>query len=460
MASTLQITDGTTTVNLLNTSGLYLKEKGWKPAVAQEDENGDYLDMIEVITCTWMETDDDSRAETLKTLKRLDRKAREHWRRRLVDGWVWLAAATHSETDTRYGIIKSIDIKELDTRHWAADGPVEVKLVIKHILWWHVAPNGTPATVVSSTSVANKEVSTTHNHVQITAANVKGDAPALALIELVRSAGDFIPGFPYVISRRRGASADLDNFISNLTVNADLLSGSGLTINADAKLPGGQYGRWSSTTDTNTARFALPNDTEYFAGTYHLYVLCRAGADNLATVSFYPVYSTSVPTPYQPKQPVQASALPTLEWQSYYVGTINILPRGIVSGYTSPAEYTIGIKCEKSGSVNFDLAGVWLVPAYDGIFQVDEFYRPASTFHTTVIDGRAERAYAVLSGAVTKANMGYQGRFITLEPNTNQRLYFYQAITDFSADPYWDPTQVANVTVKAIYRYTSLRGND
>ena len=91
-----------------------------------------------------------------------------------------------------------------------------------------------------------------------------------------------MPGFAYVISRRRGASSDLDNFISNLTVNAHLLSGSGLSINSDSQLPGGQYGRWSGTTDTNTARFQLPDDTEYFEGTYHLYVLCRAGSDNLA----------------------------------------------------------------------------------------------------------------------------------------------------------------------------------
>lgn len=450
MASTLQITDGTTTVNLLNTTGLYLKENGWKAAVAQEDENGDYQDMIEVITCTWMETTDDDRAETLKKLKRLDRKAREHWRKRLVDDWVWLEASTHSETDTRYAIIKSIDVKELDSRHWQANQPSEITLVIKHVLWWGIAPNGTPTTVVSSTTVANKEVSTTHNHVQITPANVKGDAPALAIIEIDRVTG---LGYHSTISRKRGSSSDLDNYISNLTVNADLRSGSGLTINADATLPGGQYGRWSGTT-IGIAYFDIPNDLEYFSGYYQLYAICRASVADTITIAYDSGYNTSFGTPRKGNVTVPQTFA---GWYSVYLGSIEILQRGLAPNRSSPTEYVIGITCTKAASSNFDIALLWLVPSDDGIFYVEDANRSSGgVYRTTVLDGAVQRAYAVDgSNIITDNNMTYRGQFLELEPNTNQRYYFLQG-----AGSFYDASDTSSIVVKAIYRYTSLRGND
>lgn len=448
MAGVLKITDGTTTINLLDNTGLHLARGGWRPAVAQEDENGAYLPMIEVVSCVWTETDDDSRAETIKTIKRLDRKAREHWRKRKINEYVWLEASTHSETNTRYGAIRSIDIKELDSEHWGPDGIVDLKLVITHELWWHIAPNGAAATVVDGVTIENKADSSNDNYVEISAANAKGDAPALAIIEL-----DNVTDRHYITLRRED---DLGDFITYLNWADHEKGGSGFTTNADASLPGGEYGRLGGTTDANYAQFVFPANLAAFLGQYLVYALCRTNTATETALRYgFALLNTSAPQQYGEGVVKWDGA--TTSWFAHYLGKISLLQDGTPQGASAPADATISVQFDKSVSCNADLAGVALVQVNQGIF----FAGQPSQGDKKIIDGRAERVYSQeTTGEIARQSVPYQGQFIQIEPGETQRLYFFGAAFDVPVFPGWDATDTYTVTVKLIYRYTSLRGND
>ena len=463
MAGTLQITDGTTTINLLNTSaGLYIEDGGWKPAVAQEDENGDYLDMIEVITCTWTETNDDDRAETLKDIKRLDRKAREHWRKRLVDGWVWLVANTHSETDTRYAIIKSIDIKELDPRHWAANGPVKVTLVIKHILWWGIAPNGTPTTVVNAETIYNKSDGDGDNWVTVAAADVAGDAPAIAIITVDPDTNGHFSHL--TIARKRGSTADLNVF--NPWLNAD----DELDRTHQADSLGPDDVRAIFTADS-VGRWAIAAaDIPEYQGEYLIYLVSLSSASGGEKAKVHAAGYNATTSPNELKSIAgiyQISSGGT--WQIWTnLGNVQIPYKQFVPNMTYADNFEISLYVDYDSATVYAYA-IALIPIDDAVFDVRSAKNNslAGVTNNLVIDGRYETIYTVNGSGnlTTYASPGPFGRFITLEPNQNNRLYFFRhgnfdSLTSERVDPVTLLNYSAAVTVQMIPRYTSLRGND
>lgn len=464
MAGTLQITDGTTTINLLNTSaGLYIEDGGWKPAVAKEDENGDYEDMIEVITCTWTEATDDDRAETLKDIKRLDRKAREHWRKRKVDGWVWLVASTHSETDTRYAIIKSIDIKELDPRHWAANGPVKVTLVIKHVLWWGIAPNGTPTTVVNAETVYNKSDGDGDNWVTVAAADVTGDAPAIAIITVDPDANGH--NSHLIVARKRGSTTDLNVFNPWLNANDEL----DRTHAADTAAPDDVRANFSA---DSTARWAIAAaDIPEFEGEYMVYLVGRNSSDlSTPTALLVPDGYSSTTGYYDSVEMVGGNF--SSGWGDlvgwFYLGKLTVPFRQFIPGKTYSENYEVNLYVDYQGHTVYAYA-LALVPIDDAVFSVrsGEARDLGGNGDNLVLDGRYNTIYLVDGSGdlVNYTTASPYGKFMTLEPGQNNRLYFFRYGGYDVGTGVWVAEQTAvnrsaDITVQIIPRYTSLRGND
>lgn len=458
---TLNISDGTITVNLLNEqTGLHLKENGWRPAVAEEDENGHYLDMVEVITLIWNDDDDDTRAETIKQIKQLDRKARRHWRQRKVDAFVWLAASTHSETDTRYGVIKKIEMPEgLSERHWLANQKSELILVITHTIWWGVQPDtlatGGGSLLIDNQRVYNAVDASGENYVTIDAANVKGDAPALTIIKIDHP---FVSQYSHIISAIARDSSELDN--ASLWLNPQAANGSTYDV-VDSFAPDNWRIERTYTAATVSSAYAFEwdvnaSDVQYYDGQYLVYCVCRADLADAIKIEFRSngVYSTeSLKTIWVPEH----ADAQTME--AVYMGHVNVPNGRFIPGGTPSATFTFELFISKpavTGSdVTFGCYGVFLIPIHQNrIFHTDNVViAPGNSLY---INGLIEETYSS-SRFSTRQHHTY-GQYITLRPGEDNRLYFHISRQDQLVE--FKPSDFFDLSLWAIPRYSGLRGDD
>lgn len=439
MAGTLQIKSDDVTVDLLDSTGLYIDLNGWEPAVAIEDENGDYEDIVDVITCNWNETNDDDRAETLKSIKKLDRQAQRYWRRRQLDKAVWLRVKTHSETDHRNAIIKRIDIQNLHHRHWSGDGPSKLTLAITHTLWRRIEPGGTPTTVVNNVGIYNiDDADGGDDHVTITSAQAKGDAPALAEIRYGFFASDLVVG------TKRGSIADLDDF-ENQFIPANEL---------DLTWTGTDNDELGGSSDA-TARWTIVSDLDHYDGTYLVYAIAAANSADKVQIRFQHGFNGDTKEVGEYVE-VNDDEDGSQMHPRYYLGRFTIPRKRFIPGRTPPTDYEVELHIDKSASVTFKLKAVVLIPADDQIFAVSSTQEHTDNIY---MDGIYEETYieSVLN-IMTGDQVSPEGRYIKIEPGENTRLYFLTAFGE--SEPKRAYRLQSFVTIRIIPQYTSLRGDD
>jgi photosystem II stability/assembly factor-like uncharacterized protein len=125
----LEITDGTTTIDLLNSNvGWHLDS--WRPAIAGLKGGGTYQDSNvapgrdltfgvfgnanETFNLKVNDYDQDALIEETQDLLRLLQKARDYWLTTWQDEPVYIKARAACETNTRYALIKNYSIRDLD----------------------------------------------------------------------------------------------------------------------------------------------------------------------------------------------------------------------------------------------------------------------------------------------------------------------------------------------------------
>ena len=447
----LRITDGTDTIDLLDPDGLILAREGYGPIPAFEDDNGNWPDVEETIRCHWMKTTEDNRASDWQKLNRLARKARLYKREKglRLGQFVWLEASRYHETKTRYALIKNIVVPGLSPKHWGQAQPVPVTLVIKREGPWRgISPDGTPTTAVNAETIEQfTDSNSKTNYVDIDAADVPGDVPALCEITVDTSSlskrSDNLLVVPRTMDTTTrtnfnpffNAGDELDN-VGSHAASTDWpddewihLSGAGSTTL-----------RWS----VNLSVF------QYYFGTYNVYCACEASSDSAVQIRFSDGVQTG---DYVDAPDVTAS----YDAKMLYLGRFT-LPWGnhVPASLGLAANQDIKIDVTITGAEDFYLGYVYLA-------RVDQPFYLKAADTPVLIDGSEERAYSVdSSGNLTSGiPVRIRGRYITLPPNEPTRLWFFVTRDDATEgdDLIEDFSRTMDVTVKVIPRFTSIRGN-
>lgn len=446
--ATLQLSDGTTTVSLLDSAGLYLTRRGWNPQVARENELGDnYEDVVEVIHLEWMQTTDDSRDTIMHNLNRLNMRAREYQRHRKTTGQVWLAAATHSETNTRYALVKEIYAPELDNRHWGPNSNVTLTLTItREGAWRDQAPNTNPQSYTSiiSDGIYNQVDSGIVNYIDLANSDLKGDAYFLPVLMM-----------PFVSTQEKLIVALRSHLTSGGIINFNphfnaANFGTGTYIVADASAPGGQ--KWERIIAAGSSSMenyvALPAGLQYYTGSFLLYAVCKA---TTAVFSLQASHSTS--TGFVSEFATEAVDIGvTTNYQMLYLGRITLPISGQIPGVGDPANYYIHLKCAWTGAGVFSLRNFFLVPTDDGVFQLD------LQDQNVAADSVLERSWHYSSLHIySYKTPSPRGRYIRLKPNHYTRVMFYFTRTDAAGGV--NPDDYIDFNMRGVARHLALRGN-
>lgn len=126
MARRLLITDGTITVNLLDSATFNIALNGWEPEDAETNDivresvygegaeriSSQPKNAIDVIKVKLTGTSHDNIATTIQNLMTLKRKAKEYQTTNWQKTPVWIEAQTSGETNTRYCAVKKIKFKQ------------------------------------------------------------------------------------------------------------------------------------------------------------------------------------------------------------------------------------------------------------------------------------------------------------------------------------------------------------
>ena len=151
----LEITDGTTTVNLLEpTIGFLLKS--WRQSLAQPKGGGTWQsspfdhgrslvlrvneNVIDTMTLSVRSNNQDSTISILRELYQLLEKATSYWITTWQSEPVWIAARAPNETNTRYAIIKDwrvpADAQPVEQPFFSPSPAItDLQLTLEHALW-------------------------------------------------------------------------------------------------------------------------------------------------------------------------------------------------------------------------------------------------------------------------------------------------------------------------------------
>lgn len=456
MAASLSITDGTTTVSLLDTSALHLTRRGWRPKVAVENAAGDdYDDVTEVVKLSWMQTTDDARDATIQSLNKLARKAREYVRQRRVTNPVWLQANTPSETNVRYALVKDIQIAELDDWHYGPSQPVQLTISItREGAWRSVVPNTAPTShtaLISTQSVRNCVVAASgyQNYYDVAPG---GDALALPVVYSAGVSG-FIPSEMIVALRSRENAADVTPF--NPHFNAANFGSTG-TLVVDASAPGGQA--WSATTTAATQYtnyVPLPAALAYYTGTFLIYAVVRTATSSVWQMQAGHGFSTSFAASNQTPAPVDITG--TLYHEPVCLGRITMPASGALPGMVSPSNYYITLSMNRptaGTSATFSVRNVFLVPVDDGVVSVTSMSQLS-----TLLDSTVERSWHFdpATSKYLQSNVRMRGRYLKLKPGWTTRIMFFWTSGEASNGVVYYDT--LNSLTFAALRYLALRGD-
>lgn len=447
--SILIIDDDIASVNLLNPSGLYLARDGWRPKVAPENDAGDgYDDVVEVIKLYWMQTSDNDRDTTIQLLNQLDLKARQYWRLRKTTGAVWMEARSPSESNSRFARIKSIEVMELDSRHWGPNRSVDLVLTItREGAFSEIKPtNNSPTAIHTSVTRYNSEAGGNSNRLTVNAADVSGDALALPLVQMVEA----VPQETIIVAlRARETAAEVNNFVSHL--NAANFQNS-TDIVSDGSAPGGS--KWERTGLSGTASqikgAPLPNGLQYYAGSFLVYAVVRVSASHVFSLTVG--HGSSFGTLENAQPPVAITT--TTNYQMLYGGQINMPAGGVIPGMSEPSSYYINLQMDWAGasSATFAVRNIFLVPTDDGVVLL----HPATVRRT--LDSRLERVYSYTSSnEYWSAPDVVRGKYLKFKPGHYNQLHFFSTRTDGTGGV--TPADTFTLTLKLVKQYLAIRGN-
>ncbi|MBK8990165.1 MAG: hypothetical protein IPM39_29560 [Chloroflexi bacterium] len=443
--SILRISNGTTTVDLYDTAGLHLKRHGWNPLLAVENEFGDYNDVTDAISLNWAATTDNVRDATLQNLVRLGHQARAYERDRRITNPVWLEARTPTETNSRYALLRSIDIPQLDSWHWGPARGVNLALTItREGAWRAQSPSVTPLNITSMVSgtIYNHAYGLTSNYLDVLGSSALGDAYALPVFQVSHTNRQ---DFCTIALRSRLTQAELGGFRPHFhAVNF----GDATYLVADAGATGGQkWERAVSGTGSMTNHVALPVGLSYYTGSYLVFAVAKATAALTSLQIGHSIQTTFAENANQPVTvPVTTSFMPL------YLGRITMPPSGSVPGLSDPAAYYLNLQLAWSGSATFSLRNIYIVPVDEGVFTITD---PTADF---VADSVLERTWNRSSGnAYLDIAPIVRGRYLRLRAGWVTRVMFFYHNTDAKGGV--GPTETAAVNVRALLRYLGIRGN-
>lgn len=172
MTAVLNITDGTTTINLIGTVFRLVENPRWRPQTPQYKGGGvwqnspfadgrqlaqtRYDNIIDSWTLHVVSSSQDDVIYSLQELRRLLTKGVEYWTTSWQNEPVWIEARASCETNTRYAIVKSFQMQEDDDPYQtpflvASPGVAmnDIPLVIEHGIWTDTPPGIGTATETS-----------------------------------------------------------------------------------------------------------------------------------------------------------------------------------------------------------------------------------------------------------------------------------------------------------------------
>lgn len=171
MVAVLNISDGTTTINLIGSVFRLVEDPRWRPQTPQYKGGGvwqnspladgrqlaqtRYDNIIDSWTLHVFSSSQDDVIYSLQELRRLLTKSVEYWTTDWQNEPVWIEARATCESNTRYAIIKSFQMPEDDDPYQtpflgASPGVAmnDIQLIIEHGIWTETPPGvGTPAEI-------------------------------------------------------------------------------------------------------------------------------------------------------------------------------------------------------------------------------------------------------------------------------------------------------------------------
>lgn len=465
MSSTLNLTDGVTVVSLLSSAGFYLAQGGYAAVVATENEFGEFDDVTERFVLTWNGATDDQRDSQISELQKLAQKALYIANNKLLGDAVWLEAATHSETYTRYSLVRRVTVGTLDPNHWGPAQSVNLTIdVVREGLWRDIPPNSTSYnSIVTGETVYTYQDTAGDNYIDVTCNNLKGDAPALTHIRINNPTNTSYNRF--LLATKSGYVSNLNNFNPFFHANVELDNVASQAADSDA--PNNINLTIGGSSDVTLRWTITAANVKYYSGRYQVFLVAAASSDGLMTARVRHG-NGGLSNDYVPVNNY-SSALGYV-----YLGLVTV-PDGnsIIPNWDYNTTYDIYVDLDKSGSVTATIYTLIFVPADEQVF---ECHTNGTGISRLYIDGIVERSYyanssdKLLSGQPANT----YGPYLKLRPLPNYqvdpsivsmttRIYFFNSRLSTSGNGeiyYQIGTQNFAVNLKAVYQYTALRGND
>ena len=435
MAITLQITDGTNTVDLNDGTNLSLGE-------AFQMNVGDGP-VTEAIIAGWHHgIDADSKAIITKRFNQLVRKAILHYRDQRIDRAVWLVWKPDAQTDVQYAKVMGGGEVEIPTHTIGARGGGTFNpTLIREGAWRSVAPDGTAgASVHSSATVYNKSDADGNNWLDI-ASTRTNDAPSLLKITI--DPNDSSSNF--AIAMKRGATADLNNFNPHFNP-ADQSSGHSTSVEGAA--PGNA--RIDLTSD-NTVTWSIADTVlADYVGNYLVYGgLYQSSGAGSAQVRYT---SDTVTGNYVDVESGVSSPF------FHYLGSFNIPGTEInpFESLDSSSDFEIGLQVDITGTATVQVFGLTLIPT-----DIPPYFCNIPSGTTTdnlVINGVDEQSYIIdgTSGGIVVGDVvNARGRYQRTIGGTVNRIFFYRWKNNLEVN-----YEIAmSVNIEVTDRFLGLRGS-
>lgn len=504
MTETLNISDGTTTINLINPAGINLIE--WIPKVANPTTVGresaiadfsapvsrSYQNIAETFRLYVVGTSQNNVISQLNALTTLlEQAARYHTSNGVMANVVYLTAKSDSETNTRYAAIYNYRIEEIPQVHQdspfkiggTSDGTSyasvlqEIVLVIERSHWLENAPwTGTAIMVstathyptTSSLAVNNSYTTTTKNYLEINSNQLGGELPPkFKLAFNGGSATCFIGGLR---STSRGANfGSIINCTDVLTHNPDETWYSHVNTApvADAKAPAGKsayYGTsYSTVPSAPSDPFALGSfvigstNASHYQGRYRVFLRGRGYIQDPFWLKITDDSTLNV---------VSTSASATFVYTSGYD---ELLDLGVIDIPFTNSTIIMNLMSQRiTGAGSALMAAFYdlvLIPADECFFMVEaqsEVWISGTLSRILEVNGIKDGYPSLdLSGAsgVESQWIGHIGNDLVLSRNSTQRLWIINAHkTDGIDATSFGITTNSVINVYRSKRYLSLRG--
>ena len=447
MAITLQITDGTDTVDFNDGSNLALAE-----AFQMNVGDGSVSELL--IAGWYPDVDTDAKAVITKTFNRLIRKSINHYSEQRIDRAVWLVWKPEDQTDTQYAkVMGGGEVEVVNHTVGGLRGGRFAPSVIREGEWRSVAPDGTAGVNISSGTIQNKSDTDGNNWVDI--ANTRtNDAPGHP--KFIVYAGDMgtIPDRMVIATKRGDDTTFLNKFNPHFNPT-DLANNGGGSQVADTSAPGDF--RLELTADGTPYWTIADTDLIAYHGNYNVYVVAYFGAGSgTGRIRFETDYEAGE------YKELSSSAVQNL----IYLGNFNIpgtqFNPFVTINTSSDLQLKLGYD-ELTGTGTVYIKGMFLIPQDVPVYEVQ--FSNAST-DGIVVDTLNKLSYVVDSSANQKiatsaaTQTTVKGRYPVAHGGDTNRYFFY-----FWGNPSsgyltnYTHNNNCIVTLTTVDRFLGLRGN-